>query len=70
MMVHTEPVKVGAPVFHPNLLGQLIPDEVLKNKITTEFNDFHPVTYFLQVTCVCNSPLNIQSKEHFNGEDE
>lgn len=39
MTVHTEPVKVGAPVFHPNLLGQLIPDEGLKNKSTLEFND-------------------------------
>lgn len=39
MTAHTEPVKVGAPVFHPNLPGQLIPDEVLKNKSTSEFND-------------------------------
>lgn len=75
MKLHTEPVKAGAPVFHPNPPGQLIPDEVLKNTPTTEFNDimlpvFHSITYFLQVTCVCNSLLNIQSKQHFNGEDE
>lgn len=32
--LHTESVEVGAPLFHPNLLGQLTPDEVLQNKPT------------------------------------
>lgn len=33
--LHTESVKAGAPLFRPNLLGQLTPDEVLQNKSTT-----------------------------------
>lgn len=31
--LHTESAKVGAPLFHPKLLGQLTPDAVLQNRI-------------------------------------
>lgn len=36
--LHTESVKVGAPLFHPSLLGLLTPGEVLQNKSTAEFH--------------------------------
>ncbi len=39
MKLHTESVEADAPLFHPNLWGRLIPDEVLQNKSTTELHD-------------------------------
>ncbi len=71
MKLHTESVEADAPLFHPNLWGRLIPDEVLQNKSTTELHDFHLIPFSLEKTFpVSDSHLNIQSRMNFEGENE
>ena len=71
--VHTESAKVGAPLFHPKLLGRLIPEAVLQNRIHGfSFMLFVLIFIYntLHATQVSSSQFNIQSRVHFDGEDE